>query len=108
VYFCEIVKTVPSSLPVSNSGMTELDQGNYTFVHRTRDCKRLELHLFCQTQPSIETSSELKFACLQTSYPQMKEQFKAAKLSPWNNEWFNIHDFNSASGRHFSFLVNHT
>ncbi|KAL9979441.1 hypothetical protein ACROYT_G017112 [Oculina patagonica] len=65
---------------------------------RTRDCKKMDFFLCCATQPIIESSSGMKFACYQFFYPELEGQFEAAKLSVYNNNWSNIHDFTPAAG----------
>ena len=39
---------------------------------RTRDCKKMEFFLCCATQPIIESSSGMKFACYQYYYPELE------------------------------------
>ncbi|XXQ34281.1 C-CAP/cofactor C-like domain-containing protein [Plasmodiophora brassicae] len=65
---------------------------------RTRDCADVDLMLFCSTQPSIETTRDLRISCFQYSYFSLAEQFQSAKLSVWNNQWFRVHDFNETDG----------
>jgi len=60
---------------------------------RTRECRKVNLYLMCDTQPIIESSAGMKFACLQFSYPQLEEQIKSAGLSVYNNLWYKIYDF---------------
>ncbi|XP_028392552.1 protein XRP2-like [Dendronephthya gigantea] len=64
---------------------------------RTRDCKRLDIFLCCNTQPIIESSTGMKFACFQYNYPELEDQFDAAGLSLYNNNWSSIHDFTPAA-----------
>ncbi|XP_060074496.1 protein XRP2-like [Ylistrum balloti] len=72
---------------------------------RTRDCSKIEAFLFCTTQPVIEDSSGMKFACFTYSYPELEGQFKSAGMSQFNNNWSKIHDFSSdPSETHFSFI----
>lgn len=72
---------------------------------RTRDAKRLTAVLCVATQPIIESSTHVKFGCLTASYPELPEQFSAAGLSPWNNNWFHVHDFSPVPGqRNWSLL----
>lgn len=43
------------------------------FLHRrTRDCKKMDFFLCCATQPIIESSSGMKFACYQYFYPELE------------------------------------
>lgn len=65
---------------------------------RTRDCKKMDFFLCCGTQPVIESSKGMKFGCYQYYYPELEGQFEAAKLSLYNNNWSNIHDFTPAAG----------
>ncbi|KAK3726970.1 hypothetical protein QZH41_014713, partial [Actinostola sp. cb2023] len=65
---------------------------------RTRDCKKMDIFLCCTTQPIIESSSGMKFGCFQYYYPELEDQFQAADLSLYNNNWSNIHDFTPAAG----------
>ena len=64
---------------------------------RTRDCKRLEVFLCCNTQPIIESSTSMRFACFQYNYPELEGQFDSAGLSIFNNNWSSIHDFTPAT-----------
>jgi len=65
---------------------------------RTRDCKKMDFFLCCATQPIIESSSGMKFACYQYFYPELEGQFEAAGLSIFNNNWSKIYDFTPAAG----------
>lgn len=48
----------------------------YVTSFRTRDCKRLDIFLCCNTQPIIESSSGMKFACFQYYYPELEGELK--------------------------------
>mmetsp|Transcript_13588 Transcript_13588/g.25470 ORF Transcript_13588/g.25470 Transcript_13588/m.25470 type:complete len:351 (-) Transcript_13588:74-1126(-) len=61
---------------------------------RTRDCSDCRFALFCTTQPSIETSVRVQFACFDFVYFSLREQIAQANLTLWNNKWWQIHDFN--------------
>ena len=39
---------------------------------RTRDCQQVDTYLHCSTQPIIEASTQMRFACYQLYYPQLK------------------------------------
>lgn len=60
---------------------------------RTRECRKLNVHILCDTQPIIEASSKMKFACLQFYYPEFRQHLKSAGLSVFNNLWYKIYDF---------------
>ncbi|KAK3739786.1 hypothetical protein RRG08_033935 [Elysia crispata] len=60
---------------------------------RTRDCFQVDTFLLCGTQPIIESSSRMKFACFSFNYKELEQQFKSSGLSIFNNNWSNIHDF---------------
>jgi protein XRP2 len=73
---------------------------------RTRDCSKIDIFLYCATQPIIEASRHLRFACFQFWYPELRNQFRSAGLSPFNNLWWNIHDFTPGEGsENWSLLV---
>ncbi|KAJ3598838.1 hypothetical protein NHX12_032802 [Muraenolepis orangiensis] len=65
---------------------------------RTRDCKKMEVHLCCATQPIIESSTGMRFGCFRYYYPELAFHFKDAGLSVFNNNWSNVHDFTPVSG----------
>ncbi|KAL4130340.1 hypothetical protein PRIC2_006343 [Phytophthora ramorum] len=54
---------------------------------RTRDCEDVDVYLYSATEPIIETSSRLRFACFPLTYFSLSQQFRQAKFSPWNNKW---------------------
>lgn len=49
---------------------------------RTRDCHNLRFSTHCATQPSIETSSALRFSKWAGSYPGLSDHFKARSDFP--------------------------
>ncbi len=65
---------------------------------RTRDCHNMTAFLCCDTQPIVEATTQIKFACLQYSYALLRAHFKSSGLSPFNNLWWNIHDFTPVEG----------
>jgi len=72
---------------------------------RTRDCRDIYVYLSCESQPIIESSHNIKFACLTLNYDKLSEQYKSAGISPWNNNWGNIHDYTTIpDGKNFSLL----
>ncbi|KAJ1626288.1 tubulin binding cofactor C-domain-containing protein [Pavlovales sp. CCMP2436] len=65
---------------------------------RTRDCKQLDVLMHCVSQPSIETSSAVRFGCLQYFYFALPAQFEAAGMSVFNNRWSEVYNFTPAKG----------
>ncbi|EFJ52420.1 hypothetical protein VOLCADRAFT_116082 [Volvox carteri f. nagariensis] len=61
---------------------------------RTRDCKDLDIALYCATQPSIETSTGIVFSCWRGAYPGLTRHFGCARLDPAKNTWRQVYDFN--------------
>eukprot|EP00931_Biecheleriopsis_adriatica_P107720 TRINITY_DN82043_c0_g1_i1.p1 TRINITY_DN82043_c0_g1~~TRINITY_DN82043_c0_g1_i1.p1 ORF type:complete len:357 (-),score=88.82 TRINITY_DN82043_c0_g1_i1:105-1133(-) len=61
---------------------------------RTRDCQDCNIALFCSTEPIIETSQNMLFACFDFNYFSLRGQMAAARLRPWNNKWWQVYDFN--------------
>jgi protein XRP2 len=45
---------------------------------RTRDCGKVDVFLCCNTQPIIEASSGMKFACYQYHYPELKSKLNSS------------------------------
>lgn len=66
--------------------------------YRTRDCKRITTFLSCATQPIIESSVNMKFGCISVAYNVLEDQLKAANVSPFVNNWNNVHDFTPIPG----------
>jgi len=66
---------------------------------RTRDCRNIETFLCCSTQPIIESTVKIRFSCFQYNYPELEDHFIQANLSPYNNFWWNIHDFTPVPGQ---------
>lgn len=72
---------------------------------RTRDCKRLDVFLYCVTKPIIESTTGVKFGCFQFNYPTLKNQMLAAGLNVFSNNWNCIHDFTPVPGeKNYSFI----
>ena len=72
---------------------------------RTRDCKRLDILLYCVTKPIIESTTGTKFGCFRFNYPQLKDHMRAAGLGVFNNNWNSIHDFTPVPGeKNYSFI----
>lgn len=65
---------------------------------RTRDVKDSDLLVFSTTEPIIESSSELRIGCLDISYFGHAAHLDAARLSPWDNRFSEIHDFTPPDG----------
>jgi protein XRP2 len=61
---------------------------------RSRDCTNCKLALLCTTEPIIETSSDMQFACFDFFYFSLAEQIASSGLKVVNNKWWQIHDFN--------------
>lgn len=72
---------------------------------RSRDCRDCDFGLFCATEPIIETSTGMRFGCFEFFYFSLREQFDKAKLSVYNNLWWQVHDFNKKVGEtHWTLL----
>mmetsp|Transcript_82307 Transcript_82307/g.145927 ORF Transcript_82307/g.145927 Transcript_82307/m.145927 type:complete len:354 (+) Transcript_82307:94-1155(+) len=65
---------------------------------RCRDCTDCRFGLLSTTEPIIETSTNMQFACFDFFYFSLREQFKKAGLPVVNNKWWQIHDFNKNDG----------
>lgn len=63
--------------------------------------------LFTQTEPIIEASTDITFSCFQGyAYPELFQQMKTAKLSPWNNKWSEVFDFSAKQDKNNFTLSN--
>uniref|UniRef100_A0A8R1TTH7 C-CAP/cofactor C-like domain-containing protein n=1 Tax=Onchocerca volvulus TaxID=6282 RepID=A0A8R1TTH7_ONCVO len=60
---------------------------------RSRDCSNIDVFLFCTTKPIIESSKLMRFRSLALSYDKLEEHITKASLSPFTNNWSNVHDF---------------
>ena len=83
--------------PGSNSVFVR-DCQNCTFIIiwqqlRIRDCKNCEIMLYSQTEPVLESSSDIKYYCINYSYPELSDQMIESGLSIWNNQWYKQFDF---------------
>ncbi|KAE8746650.1 hypothetical protein FOCC_FOCC006634 [Frankliniella occidentalis] len=65
---------------------------------RLRDSHRLDIFLHCATQPIIESSTHIRFACIRLHYDLLTDHMKTAGLSSFNNLWNNVHDFTPVDG----------
>ncbi|XP_023679679.1 protein XRP2-like [Paramormyrops kingsleyae] len=64
---------------------------------RAQDCKKMDVFIYCATQPIIESSTGFRFGCYQYYYPELAFHFKDAELSIFNNNWSNVQDLTPAS-----------
>ena len=60
---------------------------------RMRNCKACRVFLLCTSSPIIESSSDIEFGCHHIFYKQLQEQIQRSSINPWNNKWYDIHDF---------------
>ena len=49
--------------------------------------------LYSQTEPVLESSSDIKYYCINYSYPELSDQMIESGLSIWNNQWYKQFDF---------------
>ena len=52
------------------------------------DCK---LSLYCGTEPIVESSQNMQFACFDFNYFSLRGQMARAGLKPWNNKWWMVY-----------------
>ncbi|KAJ0412302.1 hypothetical protein ATCC90586_009492 [Pythium insidiosum] len=65
---------------------------------RTRDCEDVDVYLYSSTEPIIETSTRMRFACYPLTYFSLQHQFEQAKFSVWNNRWSEVYNFSPDHG----------
>ena len=61
---------------------------------RTRDCMNCTFYLYAISEPIIEMSTNITFACFNGGYPEQAEHMKEAGLDPSCNKWSMVFDFN--------------
>ena len=74
---------------------------------RTRDCTGCTFYLYCKTEPIIESSTAMRFACFNGAYPGHEDDMRAANLVPEHNLWYKVYDFNDEekTGKNWSILL---
>jgi len=74
-----------------------------------RDCHNIEVMLYTQTAPVVESCSNIKFIPMVYGYTELFSQMRPAMVSPWCNNWTDVFDFTphkkSATGEPNYFLV---
>eukprot|EP00968_Pinguiococcus_pyrenoidosus_P005812 scaffold380_cov272-Pinguiococcus_pyrenoidosus.AAC.1 len=77
---------------------------------RTRDCHDCVMHLYCKTEPVIETSSAMRFGNFDVAYQGHADHLARAQLTPEQNLWFAVFDFNdeARTGQNWSLLAGET
>ena len=73
---------------------------------RIRDCIDCIIYCYSMSEVHIELSSGLKFAHLNSAYPEQMNHFKQCKLDPSRNYWYDIFDHSDPdkSGKNWSLL----
>jgi len=66
---------------------------------RTRQCKDMDVMLFCAAgQPIIEMSERIRFGAFNYTYFSLNGQFETAHMHVWDTEWSNVYDFTKGNG----------
>jgi hypothetical protein len=62
--------------------------------------------LFSQTDPILESSSDISYYCANFVYPELKAHMSSCNISIWNNTWSDQFDFtpNKIGGSNFKFI----
>lgn len=71
---------------------------------RTRDCKDIDMLLYCASRPTMERSSNFKLGCFNMGYISLRKQFESAELSVWKNPWTDLHDFSRDGSKKWTYL----
>ncbi|GLE04667.1 hypothetical protein PINS_up021973 [Pythium insidiosum] len=64
--------------------------GQSLFLSRVSSSPVLLAHLPVDTEPIIESSTRMRFACYPMTYFSLQHQFDQAKFSVWNNRWSEV------------------
>lgn len=60
--------------------------------------------LFSQTDPILESSSNIKYYCANYVYPELLHQMDKCKMSIWNNAWSDQFDFTPGQKSNFELV----
>lgn len=66
---------------------------------RVSDSKNVDCFIYCQSDPVVEKSSNIRFGPYNFAYPLQGEHFIKAKLDIGNDHWSQIYDFDDPSGK---------
>ncbi|KAI8898942.1 tubulin binding cofactor C-domain-containing protein [Globomyces pollinis-pini] len=69
---------------------------------RLKNCHRLNLFIYCSSQPIIELSTEIQFSPFCFYYPELLDQFEKLKMNVFNNFWNPIYDFSDSTGKNWT------
>jgi protein XRP2 len=72
--------------------------------YRARECENCDTLLFASTAPVVESSKNMRFGCFRFFYFNLAHQFKAVKMSVYDNKWSEVYDFTPSAVKNFSFL----
>lgn len=91
-YCTVVIGSCESSVFVRDCTHTKVICATQQF--RVRDCTNCHFAIFCESQPIIESSYEITISNFPLfGYGEMFSQMQAAKINPWNNNWFDVYDF---------------
>lgn len=65
---------------------------------QAKNCSDCEIGLYCATQPSINSCSNVRFNCWMGAYPSLTSHFLAANLDPKQNNWNKVYDGSAEEG----------
>eukprot|EP01006_Ploeotia_vitrea_P066214 TRINITY_DN94538_c0_g1_i1.p1 TRINITY_DN94538_c0_g1~~TRINITY_DN94538_c0_g1_i1.p1 ORF type:complete len:355 (+),score=10.16 TRINITY_DN94538_c0_g1_i1:52-1116(+) len=71
---------------------------------RMRDCKDMQMLVYCASKPVIESSKHIEFGCFDLFYFNLQEQFDRAELSVFNNKWSDVYDYTGSGVANYSYL----
>jgi len=60
---------------------------------RMRDCKNVQVMLYTQSDPVVESCTNITFFAPTYSYPELYLHMRKAKVSIWENLWSSVYDF---------------
>ncbi|GMS95300.1 hypothetical protein PENTCL1PPCAC_17475 [Pristionchus entomophagus] len=72
---------------------------------RMRDCKEVDIAIYCRTQPIIESSANIRFYPLNLFYPNLHEHLTTIGMSAFGSPPRSIHDYTPTPGmRNYSII----
>ncbi|KAF8373829.1 rpi-2 [Pristionchus pacificus] len=72
---------------------------------RMRDCKEVDIAIYCRTQPIIESSANIRFYPLNLFYPNLHDHLTTIGMSAFGSPPRSIHDYTPTPGmRNYSII----
>ena len=68
---------------------------------RLRGCTGVDIAAHTSTGPIIESSADVSLTSCRIAWTGLAAQLEQAGLTPWDNQWYNVHDFTPGEADHY-------